>query len=155
MFESVAVLVVFAFLLVFGINFYFGIAKTSVAREIERASHLRVFGLAQKAAFLPELDCAIGGISEEACIDAGKLRAFEETLKDPSTATLYFPVFGWSTVNVTLLYPPQQALSILLYDNPLPEYTLAKRVQVPMLIYNTTQQEKFFGIVEVTYYATS
>ena len=154
MFESIAVMVVFAFLLVFGVNFYFTIQKTSVEREVSRANQLRVFSLAQKTAFLPELDCAIAGIQQEACIDTSKLNALQGLLStDTSAQELYFPVFGWSTVKVHQLFPVDNTFSVPLYDNPLPKSTQMNKVQTPILLYNATTGDNGFGYIEVTSYA--
>ncbi len=150
LFESIAVLVVFAFLLVFGVNFYFTMQRTSVEREVARQQQLRVFSLAQKAAFLPELDCAIAGIQQEACIDVSKLRSFADVLASPDAVQLYFPVFGWSTVTVTQIYPPKQIFRMALYTNELEQQTSANRAQIPILIYNATTQAYGFGVIEVT-----
>jgi hypothetical protein len=168
LFESIAVMVVFAFLLIFGVNFYFGIQKTSVNRELARASQLHMFGLAQKISFLPELDCAIAGIQEEACIDASKLSAFASVLDDSNPqssaiSALYFPVFGWSTVTVTQIYarnavPPTAVRQVTLYNNTLPKYKESSKMQVPILIFNATGSQSTegtyaFGYIEVTQYA--
>ena len=160
LFESVAVLVVFAFLVVFGVNFYFTIAKTSLQREIARADQLQVFGLAQKVAFLPELDCAILGYQEEACIDVSKLSAFAEvTARDTD---LYFPVFGWSNITLQQVYPfdpdpnvPLYTLPprIVMYDDTPPKYKTASKVQIPILLLNTSSDEYAFGVIEVTHFA--
>lgn len=159
LFESIAVLVVFAFLLVFGVNFYFGIQKASVEREIVRATQLQVFSMAQKTAYLPELDCAIAGIKQEACIDVSKLAAFAAVLNDPDAAkaaeasSLYFPVFGWSTVRVKGVFPPGNNLDVVLYDNPLVGYASAFKVQIPILLHNASANKDDFGYIEVTNYA--
>lgn len=150
LFESIAVLVVFAFLLVFGVNFYFTMQRTSIEREVARQEQLRVFSLAQKAAFLPELDCAIAGIQQEACIDVSKLRGFADVLEESDAIQLYFPVFGWSTVTVTQVYPPKQIFRMALYTRELVGQTSANRAQIPILIYNATTQAYGFGIIEVT-----
>jgi type II secretory pathway pseudopilin PulG len=152
LFESIAVLVVFAFLLVFGVNFYFTMQQTSVEREIARQQQLRVFSLAQKAAFLPELDCAIAGIQQEACIDVSKLRGFADVLQSPDAVQLYFPVFGWSTVTVTQIFPPKEVFRMSLYSNELRDQKSANRAQVPILIFNATTQNYGFGVIEVTAY---
>jgi type II secretory pathway pseudopilin PulG len=161
LFESIAVMVVFAFLLVFGINFYFRIEATSVAREELRANQLRVFSLAQKTAFLPEMDCAIAGIQQEACIDVSKLQAFSTMLaNDPDAQQLYFPVFGWSTVTIQQIYgscdtpcDPLAPTNITLYDDTPPKYTDLSKVQVPILLFNATTGNYAYGYIEVTHYA--
>ena len=148
LFESIAVLVVFAFLLVFGVNFYFMMQRTSVEREITRQQQLRVFSLAQKAAFLPELDCAIAGIQQEACIDVSKLRSFADVL--PAEVQLYFPVFGWTTVTVAQVYPPKETFKLTLYNDEPTNVKSANRAQIPILLYNSTTQNYGFGVIEVT-----
>ncbi|MEK6822335.1 MAG: hypothetical protein AABY13_00780 [Nanoarchaeota archaeon] len=158
LFESIAVMVVFAFLVVFGVNFYFTIEKASLGRDIQRANQLEVFGSALKTGFLPELDCASLGIQESACIDMSKLAAFKVTraANIPANTQLYFPVFGWSIVNVSQIYPVETTPpDRVLYSNPLPpgQWNDKSVAQVPMLLFYPETNSYALGQVEVSTYA--
>jgi len=148
-FESIGVLVIFAFLLVFGVNLYFTLAKTGIQRDYERALALHVFTMAQKAAFMPELECQITGISQAACIDLDKANAFSTLIAQDKTN--YIAVFGWSTLTLKRIFPPSQP--IVLYENKLPGATRIRPERLPMQFYNPVTGTYEFGELEVVNYA--
>jgi len=76
MFETIAVLIVFFFLIGFGMTFYFMIAKSGAKKEAERAQSLKVIQVLQKISHLPELDCIRVGVETENCFDLIKLRLY-------------------------------------------------------------------------------
>lgn len=56
MFETIAVLVVFFFLIVFGVSFYFVMQRSSYNKQVERNMQITAIDIAQKISDIPELD---------------------------------------------------------------------------------------------------
>ncbi len=151
MFETVAVLVVFFFLLVTGSVFYFGAQKSALQKEKIKASEQYAFQIVLKALYLPELDCSFLVTQRDNCIDKIKLGDLAQLIATDKTArTDYFSEFGYATVHVTEAYPGNTSWT--LYDNT-PEKYLSKLVtQSPILLYDAWKDEYAFGVIEVSVY---
>jgi hypothetical protein len=154
MFETIAVLVVFFFLLIFGASFYFVLQKSSIEKEAIKTIQLRSIQTTQKVSYLPELDCTQVGIQVENCFDAIKLKKFSDMLNDEETGERirldYFNVFGYSTVNVRSIFPVEQ--EFLLYNKTMEDYTTMYKNNLPLTIFNPILNTYSFGVVEVTVY---
>lgn len=155
MFETIAVLVVFFFLLIFGASFYFVLQKSSIQKAAQRSIQLNSIQVTQKVSYLPELDCTQIGIQVENCFDAIKLKRFSDILNDEETGEKtrldYFNVFGYSDIVVRSIFPVEQ--NFTLYKKPLDDYTTMYKNNVPLTIYNPVTRRYSFGVLEVTFYA--
>lgn len=153
MFETVGVLVVFFFLLVAGSSFYFYAQESAMKKELAKQAQLRSLQAAQRAMFLPELDCSFVSVQRENCFDKLKLNAFESVAKlRGGVIEEYFGLFGSAIVQVKELYPTKDFV-VTLYYNPPEEYTRASKSFSPVLLYDPVTKDSSFGIMEVTTYA--
>ena len=82
MFETVAVLIVFFFLIAFGLMFYGMIKSKTMQSEKEDRLQSNAIELAQKVSFLSELDCSQTSIKKENCFDRYKIKAFSNILNE-------------------------------------------------------------------------
>ena len=73
MFETIAVLVVFFMIILFGFMFYTRVQQTTFEAETEEQIILRAIDLSQNIFFLPEIQCI--GEHKIDCIDILKLDA--------------------------------------------------------------------------------
>ena len=163
MFETIAVLVVFFFLLVTGIAFYFGIQKSSIEKEQVRAVEISGLQTAIRVLNLPDLDCSVLGTRNENCIDKLKLNTLSSMLRNESFVVDYFGGFGFSKVSVRQSWPcpdPDRYCSgLTLYDNPPLDsegnasWSFATTTITPILLLDPWRDEKAFGIIEVIVYA--
>lgn len=152
MFESVAVLVVFFFFLVFGAGFWFVLSKASAEKDLDRVITLQALQIAQRAAFMPELDCSFVGVQKENCFDIRKAEQFAAIINDPRARTLYFSNFGTSTIKLNETYPnPREVATV--YNNKITSYTDRVTIQNPVLLYDPGSTKYSFGVLEVTLYA--
>lgn len=149
MIETIAVLIVFFFLLVVGMTVYFQLQKASFKRELRVVQDQESLQLVQRALYLPELDCSFVSIQKENCFDVYKLDLFAKMLKQESIFFDYFPVFGYSEITVESIYPEKSEK--ILYSNRLEDKDVIVS-QSPVLIYNATSNSYSFGIVEVKLY---
>jgi hypothetical protein len=149
MFETIGVLVIFFFLLVAGASFYFKMQESALEREVAKQAQLRSLQAAQRATYLPELDCSLVGVQRENCFDRVKLRVFPEVASQQ--AEEYFWIFGYANITVRELYPEQGA-PVPVYDYPLQEYKHAPKSLVPVLVYDPFSRAYSFAVMEVTTY---
>ncbi len=149
MFESIAVLVIFFFIIVFGLSFYMVISNASAKKSHERFLQLKAVQTVQSLSALPELECAGMGISIENCFDQIKIDKFSELLNTNKAKEWYFKIFGFSEINIRQIF--QEGPDTMLYSNPLKDrgYSFS---QIPVLIYNPIFDSFSFGMAEMKIY---
>lgn len=151
MFETIAVLIVFFILLTIGMAIYFTLQKSQGKQELEQQRQLRAQSIVQRMLYLPELDCNFVQSTTDNCFEFHKLKALQEVLNTPTTAIDYFPLFGYSTITIHLIYPTQ--LNIVLYRHEPGQIQRTFATQNPVIIRNTLTDTNAFGYVEITSYA--
>ena len=151
MFETIAVLVIFFFLIVFGVSFYFVMQRSSYNRQVERNAQLVSVQLAQKISDIPELDCALAGIQIDNCVDKIKLEMFNEKLKEGLSRVNYFRVLGYSKIAINEVYPTDKVHE--LYENEPQDYIGAYKNWLPVLLYDAVENTFSFAVMEITTYA--
>ncbi len=152
MFETIAVLVVFFFLIVFGVSFYFVMQRSSYNRQVDRNAQLVSVQLSQKISDIPELDCALAGIQIDNCVDKIKLEMFNDKLKEGLSRVEYFRVLGYSKISINEIYPSVQSYE--LYTNEPGEFIGAYKNWLPVLLYDAVENSFAFAVMEITTYAT-
>lgn len=147
--ESVAILFIFFVLLVFGFVFYMNIMKGSTKVEIEENIQLKAIGIAQRASFLPELQCSEENVRREDCIDLYKLDAASELLN--MSNVYYYDLFEFSNIQVEKKFPePEKKWP--LYTNNLTDYKNRLSTFIPISLFNATSKKYDFGILVVEVY---
>jgi hypothetical protein len=152
LFESLAVLVIFFFFIVFGASFYFKLQESSLRKQLDENSQLHTQQIAQKSSTMPELECSSLGVAQENCIDVLKVQAFANLLANDDTARLdYFKLFDYSTLVVHEVYPSADSWTV--YDRQQENKTTSSNViQIPVLIRHPAQGANAFGYLEVKVY---
>jgi hypothetical protein len=156
MFETIGVLIVFFVMLSGGTVFYFNLQESAVEKELAQQARLRGLQVAQRALYLPELECSYAGVPEQNCIDKHKLQAFSRILEqDSRLQESLFGFFGDATLNVTIIYPATQTFFLVIYDRPPEQYKRKLVYQSPVLVRDPITRKASFGVMEVTTYATN
>jgi len=78
MFETISVLVVFFFILIFGLVWYNNNQKEQLKTLIEENNQLRAMEIMKIANNLPELQCSMENIQTTNCFELSKLDSFSE-----------------------------------------------------------------------------
>jgi hypothetical protein len=151
MFETIAVLIVFFFLLFTGSIFYFGAQKSSLEKEKVKASEQYAFQIVLKSLYLPELDCSFLVTQRDNCVDKIKLQKLSQLIAASETIKAdYYTDFGFADIKVTEVYPGNSTWTI--YEN-VPDGDSDKLVtQSPILIYDPWLDAYAFGVMEVAVY---
>lgn len=150
--ETIAVLVVFFFLLVIGMVFYVNIATTKVEESKYKNTELEAVNVMKRALSLPELQCSHNNIVDEACVDRYKLAAADGVVEANEAA--YFDLFGTSTISIIQVYPAPEAGEepVTLYDYPLTSYSSRLNTSTPISIYHPLTRTYAFGLMEIVTY---
>ena len=167
LFETIAVLLVFFFIMSFGLVFYFYVARQGVMAEHTRTLELQAITTAQKVSALPELDCIQVGVHVEKCFDLMKMTSFQSyTESGKKGRDEYFDTLGYSSLTLKkiltntggdeLIYdnPPLQASKTAdprLYESLKSNLTFQKTF-LPINTYDPVSQTYGFGILEVKSY---
>ncbi len=147
--ESIAVLFIFFILVIFGFVFYMNVMKGSVKVEKEENIQLKAIGIAQKASFLPELQCSEENVRKESCIDMYKLEAVSGLLEENNI--YYYDIFEFSKIWVEEIFPEEGGVWSL-YNNPLMEYNNKLSTFIPISLFDATSKKYDFGILVVETY---
>ena len=155
MFESIAVIIIFFFLLSFGFTFYGKIQKSSNEAKVQAAKELDAVSLAIKASSLSELQCSVKNIAEPNCYDLYKVVAFRQMMQSPSPEVNdhYFQALGYSTIKFHVIYPESGNETFELYSRPLSSDNAPRYMNhIPMVLYDPIEKVSKFGYLEVSYY---
>jgi len=149
--ETVAIMFVFFLLLIVGAVFYMNLQRTTVTREIGEAQEMRAVEIAQIISFLPEAQCTESNVIKASCFDLYKLRGLAKVASTPQGINLYSNEFGTTTINLVQLYPPGGDLVI--YNNPKSNFTSAPVTNIPIMLFNTTSDKYYFGVLSIKTYS--
>jgi hypothetical protein len=148
--ETIAVLIIFFFLLIFGFGFYTRVQKVTLAQETERNADLRGIAVAQKASFLPELQCTFRNIQTDNCFDKLKIQSFQEAMERKVTQDFYTQTFGFSTITLEqFALEGFDAINYTLYNNTKEESLVESTINIPVSIYDPLSRRYSFALLRV------
>ncbi len=147
--ENIAVLLVFTVLLVLGIVFYVQYKRGAIQDELREQRIKTAIEIAQRIAYLPEVQCSEDGIQRENCYDKAKVKGASTIIKN--NPNFYYGVLGYSTVEIASLYPSPEEKTML-YDNKKPGMTSQELTQIPIALYVPEDDRYVFGVLRVVVY---
>jgi len=155
--ETIAILIIFFILVMFGIIFFSQIQRTTFDQRTIQAAGERAVSTSLNALFLPELSCTKGdNVEIKDCIDILKLEAAAVVVA--SNTDYYFDIFQYATIHVEELYPvPRKPQEWVLYsktrDDIVPdEFTPKATTPVPVSLYDPLTRENYFGVLIIDVY---
>lgn len=143
--ETTAVLAVFFILIILIFVFYSNIYESNIKMEKEQNAQLNAINIAQKAYFLPELQCSQDNVAIENCIDMLKLSTMSDITKENEIP--YFDMFSFSRITVNEIYPSNRKWDI--YNKSLSEYLYKNDINMPMLLFDPSKNKNSFGVMNV------
>lgn len=149
--ESILVLILFLFLLVFGVVVYAKFQSLSMKKETSERQDLLGETIARKIRLLPELQCTLDGVVQFDCYDIMKLKAFVTTATD-SSYKLYYDavVFKGAHVQITSIFPLEETFSLYGFQDS--TTTAAIPYRAPVLLYDPFHETTGFGYITVEVY---
>ncbi len=150
--ETMGILIIFFFLVIFGFSFYTNIQKWTFEQQKRVNLELNIIKLYQRAKFMSEFQCSFKDISVDNCYDMYKLQAFEQLIdKEDGVKDYYINMFGTSQINIVEIYPGNAKYYI--YNNSIGSYTYKEVVGIPISIYNATSKRYALGLLNITVYS--
>jgi len=147
--ETIAVLIIFFFLLVFAISFFSGEEKRSTDKKQSEFQELDAVKIAQIASFMPELQCSKA--ENKNCVDLYKARAFSGIKED--NKEYYYDFF--KNAKIKLDYYPIGELNqnITLYENypDYEDYDISP-FKVPVSVIDYSTNTNYFGVLTIEKY---
>jgi hypothetical protein len=145
MFETIAVIIVFFFMLIFGLVYYNSTQTREIKQMVDDDRQLRAIEIMKTAAYLPELQCSIDNVLTANCLDKIKLESFADV--SDINRMYYSNFFSFGKIYVNETYPDEWGKVI--YSN---EKTTNKNKVVnfiPILIYNPIDRKYAAGVLVV------
>ena len=148
--ETIAILVIFFFLLIFGYSFYAGIQQYSFKKQIERNLDLRAIQVALKASFLPELQCSVKNNPIDNCFDVKKIEALIEMMMQDDIKSHYLGLFGASKLTINEISPGTSTYIIFDASNTAASSIISTKI--PISLYNPIDSRYSFAVLTVEAY---
>ncbi len=143
--ESIMILIIFFFLLVFGIVFYAKYAVISAGSKQDENKGLQAIQLVQMVQSLPEIQCSVEGIIDYNCIDLMKVTALKDFT--PEQKKIYSTMFPKTIITAEEVYPEKRRWQI--YGDDVSGKSRSF-FPVPVALYNATSNEYYFGYLNIT-----
>jgi preprotein translocase subunit SecG len=158
--ETIAVLLIFFILVVFGIVFYNNYSKIAAKEKQEELLGMKAMDITLKSLFLPELICSEGKAEpKDNCFDMMKLRHVDKVFSD-HFEEYYFDLFPYTTITVEQLYPYEEDKEgnnknvWVLYDKEKPDWERKEATYfVVSLRDESSLIEYSFGVLTVEVYS--
>ena len=145
MLETIVVLAVFFILVVFVFIFYLKVSETNVEIEKEENAQSNAIKIAQKASFLPELQCSQEHGVIDNCIDLLKLNAASEIIQE--NEVYYYDRLLFSRITINEIYPGTN--DWMLYDRPLEDFSNKIVTNIPISLFDPIDDKNSFGVMTV------
>ncbi len=145
MMETIAVLFIFFVLIILGFVFYAKVLKGNIEIETEESVQLNAIKIAQRASFLPELQCSEENIVSDNCIDIIKLEAASAIMEENEIH--YYDRLSFSKITIKEVYPDENEW--MLYDRPLDDYSNKITTNIPISLLDPILNTNSFGIISV------
>lgn len=143
--ETIAVLFVFFILIIMGFMFYVKVIKGNIELESEEMSQLKSVAIAQRAMFLPELQCSQDNIIIDNCIDMLKLDSAQALMRE--NEIYYYDVLEFSHINITQIYPNEAKWNV--YSRNTNDFKSRFVTNAPIAIYDPVTRKHGFGILTI------
>ncbi|MFT7615360.1 MAG: hypothetical protein ACI8Y7_000166 [Candidatus Woesearchaeota archaeon] len=150
MFESIAVLIVFFFLVAFGIGFY-GNYQSVQLDKLEKQFHkLDTIKLSNLIIHSTHLRCSISGTDRGSCVDVYKLKAIIDPAINQDFQQFFADEFDSAEIWIEQLYPVKQRFVI--YNNTPAVEVRSTLVPIPVRVFEDIEDTSNFGILMVRVY---
>lgn len=160
--ENMIILVIFFFLLVFGVILYAKLQSSNLKMKKQEIQKLSLIDLKSVLISMPELKCVEGGDITDNCIDEINLKnlaAYWDSIENITTSPergYYINKFGYITIQVKKFDPLTSNwtktwnLYNLTYNS-----TNSQPTFMPVSLYNPIYNDYSFGVLTITSYYTS
>jgi hypothetical protein len=147
MLESIFVLIIFFFMLIFGIIFYVKYQNMEGQNRKKDFVEIKLMEIATRIQNLPEIQCTKDGkYSEFDCVDLHKINFFKDNFENYNS--YYSKIFSSSFINITQVYPSSFNYEIYSKDKT----NSVRLLFLPVNIYNASSDQYNFGYITIGVY---
>jgi len=161
--ETIAILIIFTLFVSFGLIFYTRMMDESNNEKREENLELWAVQVAQKASFLPELQCSEENVRKDNCIDLLKIKKAAELFED-NRIDHYYPIFGLAKITIIEIFPNDDVHfgadpyrnNVTIYEDKPSDDKLktTESTFIPITLEDYINKKKYFGIMAVEVYLT-
>ena len=144
--ETIAVLIVFFFLLAFGFSLYGRFRVIELEEKMGYLDELEIIKLSNTVYFLPELECP-PSLEKDSCFDSYKISSLIKIIED--NKNFYTTKFGYSRIEIQEIFPSGE--SRVVYENKGNKESEMK-IFSPVSLYDPITKKSKFGVLVVTRY---
>jgi hypothetical protein len=151
--ETIAVLIVFFMLLMFGLVFYAKFKEDSMKRSAEELQTFNAVDVATRVSMLPEIQCTALSIECGNSLDLYKLKALSGVNRKGAQTipgNPYYDLFHASLIIFNETYPTVRHWVIYNYTMNKTSY---EPIYLPMTVHNPISGDFYFGYLMVRVYA--
>jgi hypothetical protein len=153
--ETIAILIVFFLLVMFGLIFFTQIQKSSFEQKQVGVASERALSVSLHALFLPELRCSKGdNVPIKDCIDVYKLAPAKEEMS--KNEDYYFDLLRFANITVIEQYPCDDSLDdcmVILYENVKEDFRRKARTPIPVGLYDPVTKDYRYGVLTIEVYS--
>ncbi|HII72444.1 TPA: hypothetical protein HA265_06840, partial [Candidatus Woesearchaeota archaeon] len=92
--------------------------------------------------------CTESNVVRASCFDLYKVVGLSKVREDPRAGMLYMRELGNTQIRILQIYP--QGSNYTIYRNEKPDFISAPVTNVPISLYNATEDAYYFGVLEIT-----
>jgi hypothetical protein len=145
--ETIVVLIIFFFLLVFGLVFYASVSKGSSREEGEKRTAMEAVQITQRVESLPELQCTSSGNTDYDCIDLYKMEALSRTASEHPG--IYGKLMPNTRIRASQAFP--EVKEWVVYNNTLSNSS-GILFSIPTTFYDSVADTFSFGLLIIEVY---
>lgn len=147
--ETIAILVIFFILVLFGFLLYAQFQRGSLDEKKVTLAGEKAVSISLQALLLPELRCSEGdNVPIKDCVDLYKLRISQQIMA--GQYDYYFDILGFSSISVQQYYPSEE--TFVLYDHQLENAPRRPRVNIPVALFDPVKKTYTYGVLTVVVY---
>ena len=152
LFESIAVLIVFVFIIAIGMRFYTSMQMQEFEDTRREFFQLNSVKVATIVSNLDELSCSFSGIGDTACFDLLKIASWDKVMQQENLVFMsyYLTQFGNSEIVITQIFPEENSWSV--FEPARDTSGSFDRIRVPIKIHDPITRKNSVGVLDVKTY---
>ncbi len=153
--ESISIIIVIMILIIMAFVFYGKVRQTDIQEKSNEYEELDLIELSQIVYQLPEIQCSFAEVADFGCVDILKFKYLgimisgSQNSANDYTFNYYRKIFGTSKIWVQIISNDDNStINMTLYENNR-SLTHTSPIFMPVVVYNATNHQKSFGILNV------
>lgn len=148
MMESILVLIIFFFLLVFGIVFYTRFSQSDAEDQFRERMLRQGMDATERFQYSPEVLCVgVRGDVRTDCFDLINLDIFKKVAEDRYLQ--YSQIYPNMVIEGNIIFPESKERSWVIYNSSSEELRAHSSSFIPAAFFNATSRQNYFGFIKI------